>query len=79
MDVAGLLARAAAMVPADVVNEAGVTVVDVREYLDHDEWEVAFDLLADLGCRVQPMKRRCSAPAGAQGMSSAACTRYAPR
>lgn len=27
------------MVPADVVNEAGVTVVDVREYLDHDEWE----------------------------------------
>ncbi|SCF29298.1 hypothetical protein GA0070216_108263 [Micromonospora matsumotoense] len=29
------------MVPADVVNETGVTVVDVREHLDHDEWEVA--------------------------------------
>ncbi|MEU8184990.1 hypothetical protein AB0B85_14385 [Micromonospora sp. NPDC049044] len=48
MDVAELLRRAAAMVPADVVNEAGVTVVDVREYLDHDEWEIALDLLADL-------------------------------
>ncbi|MFJ6195077.1 hypothetical protein [Micromonospora sp. NPDC092111] len=48
MDVADLLARAAAMVPADVVNEAGVTVVDVRECLDHDEREVALDLLADL-------------------------------
>ncbi|RZT77805.1 hypothetical protein EV382_0965 [Micromonospora violae] len=36
------------MVPADVVNEAGVTVMDVREYLDHDEWEIALDLLADL-------------------------------
>jgi hypothetical protein len=47
VDVADLLARATAMVPADVVNEAGVTVADVREYLDHDEWEVALDLLAD--------------------------------
>lgn len=36
------------MVPADVVSQAGVTAVDVREYLDHDEWEVALDLLADL-------------------------------
>ncbi|WP_247670448.1 hypothetical protein [Micromonospora sp. H61] len=48
MDIAEPLARATAMVPADIVNEAGVTVVDVREYLDHDEWEVALDLLADL-------------------------------
>ncbi|MFI7434866.1 hypothetical protein [Micromonospora haikouensis] len=54
MDVADALARAAAMVPADVVNEAGVTVVDVREYLDHDEWEVALDLLADLDTGWQP-------------------------
>ena len=42
------------MVPADVVNEAGVTVVDVREYLDHDEWEVALDLLADLDTGWRP-------------------------
>ncbi|MFD6663683.1 hypothetical protein ACFWDK_15120 [Micromonospora chalcea] len=54
MDVAELLARAAAMVPADVVNEAGVTRVDVREYLDHDEWEVALDLLADLDTGWRP-------------------------
>ncbi|SCE76346.1 hypothetical protein GA0070618_0733 [Micromonospora echinospora] len=54
MDVADLLARAAAMVPADLVNEAGVTVVDVREYLDHDEWEVALDLLADLDTGWRP-------------------------
>lgn len=42
------------MVPADVVNEAGVTVVDVREYLDHDEWEVALDLLVDLDTGWRP-------------------------
>ncbi|MEU4818220.1 hypothetical protein AB0G03_21445 [Micromonospora aurantiaca] len=54
MRVAELLARAAAMVPADVANEAGVTRVDVREYLDHDEWEVALDLLADLDTGWRP-------------------------
>jgi len=48
MDVVELLRRAAELVPADVVNEAGVTAADVREYLDHNEWEVALDLLADL-------------------------------
>lgn len=42
------------MVPADVVNEAGVTVVDVREYLDHDEWDIALDLLADLDTGWRP-------------------------
>ncbi len=42
------------MVPADVVNEAGVTVVDVREYPDHDEWEVALDLLADFDTGWRP-------------------------
>ncbi|MEV6515876.1 hypothetical protein ACGF5H_22995 [Micromonospora chalcea] len=41
MDVADLLARAAATLPADAVNEAGVTVVNVREHLEHNEWEVA--------------------------------------
>jgi hypothetical protein len=54
VDVADLLARAAGMVPVDVVNDAGVTVVDVREYLDHDEWEVALDLLADLDTGWRP-------------------------
>ncbi|WP_246568634.1 hypothetical protein [Polymorphospora rubra] len=54
MDVADLLARAAAMVPADVVNEAGATVADVREYLDHDEWEAALYLLMDLGTSWRP-------------------------
>lgn len=48
MDVAELLARAAEMVPATAVNEAGVTAAGAREYLDHQEWEVALDLLADL-------------------------------
>ncbi|MHA4950687.1 hypothetical protein ACX27O_25495 [Micromonospora sp. SD19] len=54
MDVADLLARPVAMVPADVVNDAGVTAVDVREYLEHDEWEVALDLLADLDMGWRP-------------------------
>jgi len=48
VDVVELLGRAAEIVPVDVVNEAGVTVADAREYLDHNEWEVALDLLADL-------------------------------
>ncbi len=49
------------MVPADVANEAGVTRVDVREYLHHDEWEVALDLLADLdtGCDHRPFGGIC--------------------
>ncbi|QOC95079.1 hypothetical protein D0Q02_29290 [Micromonospora craniellae] len=54
MDVADLLVRAAAMVPVDAVNEAGVTVMDVREYLDHGEWEVALGLLADLDTGWRP-------------------------
>ena len=48
MDVAELLARAVEMVPATAVNEAGGTVTDAREYLEHNEWEVALDVLADL-------------------------------
>lgn len=34
--------------PARVSTGAGTTVADVREYLRHDEWEVALDLLAAL-------------------------------
>ncbi|WP_307871834.1 hypothetical protein [Micromonospora sp. U21] len=31
-----------------------MTVADVREYLDHDEWEVALDLLMDLDTGWRP-------------------------
>jgi hypothetical protein len=36
------------MVPPAVANEAGATVADAWEYLQHNEWDVAFDILADL-------------------------------
>ncbi|GAA2909964.1 hypothetical protein Acy02nite_89300 [Actinoplanes cyaneus] len=54
MDVADLLTRAVEMVPATAVNEAGGTVTDAREYLDHNEWEIALDVLADLYDRWRP-------------------------
>lgn len=49
MDVPELLYRAACQVPVVVTGEAGTTVVDANEYLDHDEWEVALDILVELG------------------------------
>ncbi|GIH08467.1 hypothetical protein Rhe02_65340 [Rhizocola hellebori] len=48
MDVSELLAQAASMVPPAAANEAGLTVADAYEYLDHNEWEIALDILADL-------------------------------
>jgi hypothetical protein len=36
-------------VPAVATGAAGTTVADVNEYLDHDEWEVALDILVELG------------------------------
>ena len=36
------------MVAPTVTNEAGATVADAWEYLQHNEWEVALDILADL-------------------------------
>jgi hypothetical protein len=48
VDVPELLERAAVMVPLGVTSDAGAAVADVREYLDHNEWEVAVDLLAEL-------------------------------
>jgi len=54
VDVVELLTRAADPVPAALVNEAGATVADAREYLDHNEWEIALDLLADLYRGWQP-------------------------
>ncbi|MFG3708521.1 hypothetical protein ACGF7U_27850 [Micromonospora sp. NPDC047670] len=49
MDVPELLRRAACHVPAVATDEAGATVADANEYLDHDEWEVALDILVELG------------------------------
>ncbi|MGK5444053.1 hypothetical protein ACSNN7_19865 [Micromonospora sp. URMC 105] len=48
MDVPDLLDRAATMVAANAADEAGARVAEVREYLQHHEWEIALDLLADL-------------------------------
>ncbi|MFF3671327.1 hypothetical protein [Microtetraspora malaysiensis] len=45
-----LLLKAAQFCPADVrTEEAGISVADVLEYLEHDEWETALLLLEDLG------------------------------
>lgn len=49
MDVPELLRRAARHVPAVATGAAGTTVADANEYLDHDEWEVALDILVELG------------------------------
>ncbi|MFF5702204.1 hypothetical protein ACFY7H_06845 [Streptomyces sp. NPDC012794] len=48
MDVVGMLEAASLLVPEGVATENDVTVSDVWEYLAHDEWEVAFDLLEEL-------------------------------
>ncbi|SCL45318.1 hypothetical protein GA0070606_0701 [Micromonospora citrea] len=49
MDVPELLCRAACHVPVVAKGEAGTTVADANEYLGHDEWEIALDLLVELG------------------------------
>ncbi|NJP33735.1 hypothetical protein [Micromonospora thermarum] len=49
MDVPELLGRAACHVPVVAAGEAGTTVADANEYLDHDEWEIALDILVELG------------------------------
>lgn len=53
VDVPELLRRAAHHLPVAATGEAGTTVADAHEYLDHDEWEVALDVLVELGdaCR----------------------------
>ncbi|HWS34310.1 MAG TPA: hypothetical protein VN408_16405 [Actinoplanes sp.] len=43
------LRRAAAMVPRQVADEAGTTVADAAEYLDHREYEIAHAILTGLG------------------------------
>ncbi|MEV0828678.1 hypothetical protein [Nonomuraea rubra] len=43
------LLHAARLCPIDVRTEAGISVADVLECLEHDEWEMALLLLEDLG------------------------------
>ncbi|MFB4424389.1 hypothetical protein C5F59_025315 [Streptomyces sp. QL37] len=54
MDVPAMLEAASLLVPEKVATENDITVNDVWEYLTHDEWEVALDLLEELG-DVQPL------------------------
>ncbi|MGA5037201.1 hypothetical protein ACPCA8_09105 [Streptomyces capoamus] len=49
MDVPQLLEASSLLVPEAVATENDITVNDVWEYLAHDEWEVALDLLEELG------------------------------
>ncbi|MCX5194640.1 hypothetical protein OOK31_12160 [Streptomyces sp. NBC_00249] len=49
MDVVGILEAASLLVPEDVATGNDITVSDVWDYLAHDEWELALDLLQELG------------------------------
>ncbi|MFE4411348.1 hypothetical protein [Streptomyces sp. NPDC056821] len=49
MDVPELLESASLLVPEEVAAENDITVNDIWEYLAYDEWEVALDLLEELG------------------------------
>lgn len=49
MDAVGILEAASLLVPEGVATDNDVTVSDVWDYLAHDEWEVALDLLQELG------------------------------
>jgi hypothetical protein len=49
MDVPKLLEAASLLVPDEIATENDITVNDVWDYLTHDEWEVALDLLEELG------------------------------
>ncbi|SNS64903.1 hypothetical protein SAMN05421812_101257 [Asanoa hainanensis] len=49
MDVPKLLESASLLVPEELATANDPTVADVWDYLVHDEWEVAVDLLQELG------------------------------
>ncbi|SFL22718.1 hypothetical protein [Streptomyces pini] len=49
MDVPKLLEAAFLLVPEETVTENDITINDVWGYLTHDEWEVALELLEELG------------------------------
>ncbi|WP_318036745.1 hypothetical protein [Streptomyces chengmaiensis] len=44
-----MLEAVSLLVPEDVATDNDITVSDVWDYLAHDEWEVALDLLQELG------------------------------
>lgn len=54
MDVARILEAASLVVPEEVATDNDVTVADVWDHLAHDEWEVAIDLLQELGDVASP-------------------------
>ncbi|MFC9478471.1 hypothetical protein [Streptomyces griseus] len=49
MDVVRILEAASLLVPEGVATDNDVTASDVWDHLAHDEWEVALDLLQELG------------------------------
>ncbi len=49
MGIPQLLEAASLLVPEERATENDITVADVWEYLTHDEWEVALELLEELG------------------------------
>ncbi|MFP8886821.1 hypothetical protein [Streptomyces mangrovi] len=49
MDVPELLEAVSLLVPEETATENDITINDVWEYLTHDEWEVALELLEELG------------------------------
>lgn len=49
MNVPYLLEAASLLVPEENATENDVTVSDIRDYLAHDEWEIALGLLEELG------------------------------
>ncbi|MFE7892804.1 hypothetical protein [Streptomyces sp. NPDC057412] len=48
MDVTELLESASLLVPQEVTTENDISVQDVWDYLVHDEWQIALNLLEDL-------------------------------
>ncbi|MFF3420844.1 hypothetical protein ACFYW9_40315 [Streptomyces sp. NPDC002698] len=53
-DAFTLLRQAVELLPEDAVAENGVTVGDVREDIEHQEWEMVLDLLIEIA-DVQPV------------------------
>ncbi|MGW0434976.1 hypothetical protein ACWDV4_20855 [Micromonospora sp. NPDC003197] len=49
MNVPELLRSAAGQVPLTATGAAGASVLDANEYLEYAEWEIAFDILVELG------------------------------
>ncbi|MCX4819130.1 hypothetical protein OG883_04270 [Streptomyces sp. NBC_01142] len=54
------LAAASLLVPEGAATENDITVSDVGDYLAHDEWEMALDLLEELGDEWTALGLRCA-------------------